>query len=171
MLSTDAGPRITSTHRRGPIVHDRPATGRTRDRDRLGPRMRVGLHQRRLDRELADGLPAWGSPERELRAGQLLERRSRSMLARSLRRVVADAQSRRRSLSPLVAPACGAMLPCEAAMLTLAERIDGDGPVRAAGLARTRLLLTDGYGPLHNRAARTSLEAELLAIDEALRSR
>jgi len=36
-------------------------------------------------------------------------------------------------------------------MLALAERIDGDTPVAAAGLVRTRLLLADRCGPLYNR--------------------
>jgi hypothetical protein len=53
-------------------------------------------------------------------------------------------------------------------MLALAERIDSDTPVAAAGLARTRRLLADGCGPLYNRATRRSLPAELVAIEDTL---
>jgi len=74
-----------TTHTRRVRSHtDDPLYGRRRrDRDcrrhGIGSRVRVGRHRYQLDRELADGLPA-----------------ARSTLARSLRRIVADAQSRRK---------------------------------------------------------------------------
>jgi hypothetical protein len=168
MFSTEFDTHITSTRRAGTATRDHRPSERARGRDGIATHLRVALYQRRLDRELADGLPVDSSPQRKLRATQMADRRSRAMLARSLRRLVADARSHPRSLSPVIAANRGAILPCETAMLTLAERIDSDTPVAATGLARTRLLLADGCGPLYNRATSRSLNAELLAIDGAL---
>src|ERR1700689_5232174 len=152
MLSTHFDTHITSAHPAGTPTRGHRPSERTRSRDGIGNHLRVGLHQRRLDRELADGLLVDSSPQHELRAAQLTDRRSRAMLARSLRRLVTNAQSRPRGLSPVIAPARGTILPCQTTMLALADRIDSDRPVAAAGLARTRRLLADGCGPLYNRA-------------------
>jgi hypothetical protein len=172
MFSTVYDAQMTHTRRvrshTDDPLHGRRRSDRACRRHGVGSRVRVGRHRYQLDRELADGLPAAGSPERQVRAAQLSERRTRATLARSLRRIVGDAQSRRKGLSPLIAPAPGSVLPCEAAMLQLAERIDGDAPVAVAGLARARVLLVDARGPLYDPAAFGSLEAELLAIGEAL---
>ena len=149
-------------------IHGRRSRERACHRHGVGSRVRVGRHRYRLDRELADGLPAAGTPDRAVRAEQLSERRTRVTLARSLRRIVADAQSRRKNLSPLIAPAHGSVLPCEAAMLQIAERIEGDAPVAVAGLARARLLLVEPSSPLYDRATYGTLEAELLAVRDAL---
>jgi hypothetical protein len=166
MLSTHFDTHITSARRAGSIARGHRPSERVPRRDGIGNHLRVGLHQHRLDRELADGLPVDSSPQHELRAAQLTDRRSRAMLARSLRRLVIAAQSRPHGLSPVIAPARSAVLPCETEMVALAERIDSDTPVAAAALARTRLLLADGCGPLYNRATRRSLETELLAIND-----
>jgi|ERR1700677_3300595 len=168
MLSTHFDTQITSARRAGTATRGHRLSQRTHRQHGIGTYLRAGLCQRRLDRELAHGLSVDSSPEHELRAAQLTDRRSRVMLAGSLRRLVTNARSRPRGLSPVIASARGAILPCETAMLALAERIDSDTPVAAAGLARTRLLLADGCGPLYNRATRRSLQAELLAIDDSL---
>jgi len=164
-LTTSARPAGASSDH-GTRAHG--STDRTRRPHGLGLRLRTGLHHRRLDHELANGLPAASSPERALHAAQLADPRSRAVLGRSLRRLATDAQARRRTLRPQVAPARAALLAHEARVLALADRIDGDATVAVAGLARTRLLLADGSGPLYSRSARQSLGAELRAIDDAL---
>jgi hypothetical protein len=71
MLSTHFDTQITSARRGGTATRSHRPSQRTHHRDGIATRLRVGLHQRRLDRELANGLPVDGSPQHELRAAQV----------------------------------------------------------------------------------------------------
>ncbi len=97
--------------------------------------------QRRRDR---NGDPLHGSAGRVTRRrvrGQQSdrERRQRGALACELRQLVADGRARRRRRGQ-----SAAVLQHEAAMLTLAKRLDSDTPVTANGIDRVRALIVDG---------------------------
>jgi hypothetical protein len=119
-------------------------------------RLRVRLHRRRLDCELADGRRPDATPAHALRAAQLAEPATRSAMTRSLRDA---AKAARRG--PLVPPTSAVQISPAVAgyregLLGVADRLEGPGPLNPCGLARVRVLLTDGAGPLYNpRAERT----------------
>ena len=123
---------------------------------------RVRLHATRLDGEIADGADPMETGERAARAAQLLQPRMRNGLARGLRRAVLEARRTACVRSSAVHVARSAVWACAPSLLQLAAEL-GDGGLRPRGVALTRLLLSDGTGPLY--CART--EAELrAAIDE-----
>jgi hypothetical protein len=130
--------------------------------------MRVRLHRRRLDRELADGLPPDGAADRALRAHQLGELATRTALARSLRDAV-EVTGRRpaRPLSSAV-PVRPAVAESREGLLGLAERLERPGPVNACGVARVLVLLSDGAGPLYNPMSDRSIGEALWWVADGL---
>jgi hypothetical protein len=121
-------------------------------------RVRVSLYRRRLDRQIAEGRDPAASPDRALRARQLTNTAARRRLARSLRRVVADADPSRGLPLGSALPVCrAAIFGRGEGLLGLAEALERSGPVNPCGVARTLALITDGAGPLYNPAAQRSL--------------
>jgi len=131
--------------------------------DRLVVRARASA----LDRALAAG----ASPERNVslavHAGRLCEPAQRRLLSRSLTRIVAtlDAPAGRRTIAPVCRPA---VRQAQAELAALAVRLSGSGPVDVHGVARVRLLLTDGTGPLYQPGPPERLRHELAALLAAL---
>ncbi len=103
-----------------------------------------------LDRDLASGTPPERSGAHALRARALLEPTTRYNLARQLRRVVgiAIAPPRPTSLVPI---ARRDVSEAETELRRLASRLQAPTPVEVRGVARVRLLITDGCGPLYHR--------------------
>jgi len=126
---------------------------RARVRDRLASHWRA----RRLDRELADGVPPEASAALALRAQRLTEPDRRWSMAGALRRVLRDANVDRRQRLGRVTPDLRAVKSAAEELTRLADTLDDPGPVAAQGVARAWLLLTDGTGPLYNAGSRTSL--------------
>jgi hypothetical protein len=125
----------------------------------LGLRLEVRFRRRRLDRELADGCTRDATARHALRASQLADPVTRGALARSLREVVAQAESPRRVvLSSTVPVVRRFVVPWREALLGLAERLEQPGPINPCGVARVLDLLTDGSGPLYNPAPPRSIE-------------
>ncbi len=100
----------------------------------------------------------WGSDALALRARQLSRQPVRADVATRLRQVVEDAAqpqsvlmavSQRRSRS-LVTLCQAEVLEWREGVLGLAERLQGDAPINPCGVARARVLLNDGSGPLYN---------------------
>ena len=132
---------------------DRVVVERPRVRDRLASHWLA----RRLDRELADGVPPEASAALALRAQRLTEPDRRWSMAGAIRRVVRDANANRRRRLGGVTPNFRAVNIAAEELSRLADTLDDPGPVSAQGVARTWLLLTDGTGPLYNARSRTSL--------------
>jgi hypothetical protein len=109
--------------------------------------LRAAVHGSALDDALAAGSDPAASPELALRAHRLLRPATRAGLARGLRRVVADASIGLRHPSAAVRPARGSVRACAPQLLTLAAEL-GDPGIRVQGVALTRRLLADGFGPL-----------------------
>ena len=105
-----------------------------------------------LDRALAGGICPDTSATLSLRAHRLISVATRRALAEELRDVIGRA---RRPLHPFDNGAliCSSeVLDAHDAIEALADRLEGWEPVEPAGVARVRLLLRDGVGPLYNRS-------------------
>lgn len=131
-------------------------------------RLRVHWHHCRLDRALAAGREPREHDLLADRAGQLVERRTRHKRAVSLRRLIAEAESPRVALCSTVALCRTRILTWREGLLELADRLDSDAPVRACGVARTLILLTDGTGPVYHPASPRSLGETVWWIADGL---
>jgi hypothetical protein len=86
-------------------------------------RMRVALNRDVLTRELAEGADPASSPERALRAAQLVSDRGRRRLARTLRRTISEAREPAISRSRVVIIQRRAVLQAQDAIKALIERL------------------------------------------------
>jgi hypothetical protein len=85
-----------------------------------------------------------------MRAEQLADPVVHRRLARALRGVVGDLDRPPVSAIQAAVPVRHtALMPWREALLGLAERLEGPGPVNPRGVARLRVLLTDGLSPLY----------------------
>jgi hypothetical protein len=137
--------------------------GRYRARDRLRARFLTAP----LDRALAEGTAPSASRALELRA-QALERPSVAReLGSQLRRIVREAQLE--SHPGVRVQACReAVLAVEQELRLLASRLQAANPVAASAVAKVRVLLTDGTGPLYYPETHGSLRAAVRDATVAL---
>jgi len=132
----------------------------------LGLRMRVRGHRAKLDRELAEGRAADVRADRALRARQLVDASTRRSFARSLRRLVANAERPPAPMSTLAPLRRAAIAPWREGLLGLADRLERPEPVNPCGVARVITLVTDGAGPAYSsRSERSMSEAVWWAAD------
>lgn len=124
-------------------------------------RLKSRLHAHRLDGELERNAAALPGSTLACHAARITGFEEREHLARSLRS----------ALQPVPAPAIPVDRAAVAANAELIEqvalRLHAPSPVRARGMARLRLLLSDGRGPLY-RPGRGSLTAQLRGVLAAL---
>jgi hypothetical protein len=114
------------------------------------------LRARKLDSQLAAGLSPESSDVLFTHAARIAHPRSCAVLASSLRKVETAAQ-KPVGLSNR-APMRRDDIRCTRdELLTLAERLERKGPIRARGIAQVRLLLGDGSGPLYRGDSGTRL--------------
>ena len=131
-------------------------------------RLRVALRRDRLDHELADGRSPASFDDRELRAAQLAGMHERRRTARALRALVERADHPQ-LLTSAVPVSSRAVIPSREGLLGLAERLEGPDPVNPCGVARALVLLTDGNGPLYDRAGANAVSAAVWWIADGLR--
>ena len=112
--------------------------------ERLWARMRVGA----LDRALARGVPAQVSPALNWRAQALTRPEVTHELGTQLRQLVSEAHDPGRALLRVNGDP-ERLLRVEPELRRLASRLDAARPSHPAGVAKARLLLTDGTGPLY----------------------
>jgi hypothetical protein len=134
-------------------------------------RLRVRLHRRRIDHELAHGGQSDALEDRALRASQLVDMVTRRRLARSIRRLVKDAEHPAALLCSAVPLCRTAVWPWREGLLGLAERLEHPGPINPCGVARVLELLTDGTGPLYNPGAARSMGEAVWRIADGLQHR
>ena len=133
----------------------------------LVTRLRARLHAGRLDRDVDNGVaPVPGSPL-AVHMARLTSMSEREALARSLRQALADLHRERPAFSPRVPVHVERLASCEDVIDDITLRLHGPRPVRARGMARLRMLLSDGTGPLY-RTGRGSLAAGLRGVLAAL---
>jgi len=132
-------------------------------------RLRVYLTRAGLDRRIAAARPRKSTPALELRARQLSEPRARQQVARSLRDTVERAERRAsdRVYSSVVVEAAAVRRGREL-ILGLAERLEGPARLNPAGVARARILVTDGLSPLFNSNCRRTVAQAIYEVQDAL---
>jgi hypothetical protein len=136
------------------------ASQRVRLRDRLAARWRA----RRLDRELAAGAEPDADVLRTLRAAALIAPAERSMLARSLRRILRDADDRRAAVVRRAPVRRRTALGAAEELDALARRLVSPQPVTARGVALVGRLLGDAASPLYSGLADELRGAALRAL-------
>lgn len=130
----------------------------------LERRRRLRSERRAADEELIDS--TWVPPRLAWRVGELVIRSNRLDLARSLRRVIRDADARYLpNASPINRPAIRAE---SRKLLEIARRLEDDRPVPPRGVLLADRLLTDGLGPLYSRERTDELPSYLDAALDAL---
>jgi hypothetical protein len=136
-------------------------------RDRLVARILAA----RLDDELARGVAPEASVPLLLRAQRLIAPGTRAALAHDIERILRDAMSSCVWVISQVAPRRRAVLDAAEELHALAHRLSAPGPVSAGGVARVRLLLTDGAGPLYFHGASDGLRTVASSALDSLEPR
>lgn len=108
-----------------------------------------------LDRALAQGACPEGDSALRLHASRLTDSATRNALAATLRRLVRPHPA----LGHRVAADRRAVNAARSDLDRLAARLESASDVRARGVARVRLLLTSGDGPLYSRHSQEDLPA------------
>jgi hypothetical protein len=130
----------------------------------LGRRHRLRAERRAADEELMES--RWVSPLLAWRANELVARSNRVDLARSLRRMIRDADAR---YLPNASPVNRVAVRAESnRLLAIARRLESDDPVAPRGVLLADRLLVDGLGPLYSRARVDELPSYLDVTLEAL---
>jgi hypothetical protein len=124
-------------------------------RERLAARWRA----RSLERELARGAAPESAAALALRAQALIGPSVRAALARQVRAVLRDVRRPVRVGSARVRPRHEEVVAAECELERLAARLVAPDPVSARGVARVRLLLGDGCGPLYAQGAGVDLRS------------
>jgi hypothetical protein len=133
----------------------------------LAARLHAKLRAGRLDRDVELGKTAAAGSALAVHMARLTSIAEREQLARTLWRTLNDAHGRRPGLS-LRAPLHRARIAAvEDVIDDVTLRLHAPRPVRARGMARLRMLLADGAGPLYGPGC-GSLAAELRGVLAAL---
>jgi hypothetical protein len=138
---------------------------------RLWDRITARAFAQSLDRQLAAGSPSGSSPALAIRADRLVSADRRRALVRAWVHVLDEVQRPPLSLSPR-GPLCrGRILDAEREIRAMVMVVDGALPITARGAAMSRLLLTDGIGPLHNPRSAADLGTAVREATSAMRRR
>jgi hypothetical protein len=113
----------------------------------VSDRLLAAMAGAKLDRQLADGVPPDATPALARRARRLVAPTAREQLGRGLRRIVADAHERALP-GPRVPLYRKQVLEAEDELRLLASRLQSPNALSPQGVAKVRLFLTDGCGPL-----------------------
>jgi hypothetical protein len=127
----------------------------------LRDRVRTLLRAASLDRQLAAGASPESTVPLALHAARLYREQQRRRLAASLREVAAAARGARRTRAPINRESVRLAL---AELEALAGRLETNGPIDVRGIARVRVLLGDGAGPLYRRTAPGVVRRELASV-------
>ncbi len=130
-------------------------------------RLRARLFAGRLDRELdAGAVPMLGSAL-AAHMTRLTSTHERESLARALRHAMAEAHRGCAGVPLRIPVNWESMISCADTVDDITLLLHSPRPVRARGMARLRLLLSDGTGPLYQEG-RGSLPAGLRGVLAAL---
>ena len=133
-------------------------------RDRIAARIEAA----RLDGELARGADPEERPALALRARRLLAPRTRATLGRHVEQMLDDALEPGAFVLTRIRPRRGAVLDAADELDAVAQRLLEPRPVAPRGVARVRLLLTDGCGPLYLPVAGETLRNAVAAALDGL---
>jgi hypothetical protein len=125
----------------------------------LKDRLQTWVLSSRLDTDLARGVPPESTAALAIRAERLTRPTACRQLARSIRRIAAEARPES-WINPIVPLCREEVRDARSELEALADRLVAAGPVSAHGVAQVRLLLTDGTGPLYcHRQVRLKAQA------------
>ena len=133
-------------------------------------RLRARVLAGRLDREVEVGIVPLPGSSLAVHMARLTSVEEREALARTLRQALAELHSGhpgRPGVSPRVPVHPERLATCRGVIDDITLLLHSPRPVRARGMARLRMLLADGTGPLY-RNGRGSLAAELRGVLAAL---
>lgn len=125
-------------------------------RKRWAARFRAG----RYDRQIAVGVPAQNGSALAAHYARLASDAERKTIARALRRTVRDARADGPLMSSRIPLHVPNITAAEDIIDTILLRLQSPRPVGARGMARLRVLLADGSGPLY-RYGRGDLNGRL----------
>lgn len=100
-----------------------------------------------LDRELASGEDPRSGPLLATRAGQICRYKERKLIAGRLFEIARGEP--RYGLGSGLRPSRAAVRTARSDLVALATELERPGPANPQGVARARLLITDGSGPLY----------------------
>ena len=132
-----------------------------------GTRVMARLLASKFDRMLAVGVPAADGSPLAVHAARLTSVDEREAVAHSLRRALSDARNRDALMSSRIELNVPNITAAEDRIDQVTLRLHSPRPVTARGMARLRLLLADGAGPMY-RYGRGDLEGRLGAALAAL---
>jgi hypothetical protein len=135
---------------------------------RLHARILAWLGSWWLDQSLAAGVSPDAGAMLSLRAHRLIGLTTRRALAAELRELVPRARRVPHPLDNGVCVCAVGVLEAHEAISELADRLDGWEPVEPRGVARVRLLLRDGTGPLYSESPSDELRRAVRAALAAL---
>lgn len=118
-------------------------------RPSLAARVTARLRAYHLDRQLAVGVPAPAGSALAVHQARLTSVAEREAIARALRRAVHDADTGVAPLSSRIPLHPINIAAAEDLIDTIALRLHSPRPVSARGMARLRLVLSDGCGPMY----------------------
>jgi hypothetical protein len=133
----------------------------------LSARVTAKLFANKLDRLLAVGAPVSDGSALAVHAARLTSVAEREAIARSLRRAVDSARNRGLRVSSAVPLNIPNIVAAEDRIDEVTLRLHAPRPVTPRGVARLRVLLADGVGPMY-RYGRGDLEGRLGAALAAL---
>lgn len=121
----------------------------------------------RLDRDVEAGLLPEPGSALALHMATITSTREREGLARSLRSVLHEPEHGRPGVPLRIPVHPERVATCESVIDDITLLLHSPRPVRARGMARLRILLSDGRGPLYRNGS-GSLAAELRGVLAAL---
>lgn len=121
-----------------------------------------------LDRELASGEDPHSGPLLATRAEQICRYKERKQIARRLH-ATAHGEPRY-GLGSGLRPSRAAARAARSELMALAEELKRPGPANPQGVARARLLITDGSGPLYPPDRLRMLTVDVRRALECLRA-
>ena len=129
-------------------------------RPSLVARVTARLRACQLDRQLAVGVPAPAGSALAVHQARLTSVAEREAIAWTLRQAVRDARSGGRPLASRIPVHSTNIAAAEDLIDTITLRLHSPRPVSARGMARLRVVLSDGRGPMY-RFGRGDLSGRL----------
>jgi hypothetical protein len=159
-MPTIANPQL---HRRRSRARPMPTYGSLTEAVRT--RIHEATNRSAFTLALAAGADPLARPELAPRAAQLISRRERATMARSLHRTLQDAHASRPTLGGPALIRRGAVRHAEDVITAVIRRLEGPHPVSPRGMAQIRRLLTNAdNSPLYNNAAPGALRQAMSAV-------
>jgi hypothetical protein len=132
----------------------------TAPRPSLAARVTARLRAHQLDRQLAVGVPAPAGSALAVHQARLTSVAEREAIARALRLAVRDARAGGTPRSSRISVHPSNIAAAEDLIDAIALRLHSPRPVSARGMARLRVVMSDGRGPLY-RYGRGDLSGRL----------